>query len=224
MPFKSEAQRRLFFAKMHRGEISRQKVDEWQKATGDRQLPERLHRKKAGQSLKIAYALGLLRALEENSLEKQANVSEWMAEKLVNMGLPLIAMGGVGAALAGPDNRTEGALAGVLGGLAGKALMGRVVGRAVGGGQLAESARALGDSEQARRLSQEAMRALASTQAAGQWTGRLAGAGVAGLGLRQLNRLSAEDSPTANAQPANYDIGGQYTGLLPDYSDALLGI
>lgn len=40
MPFKSESQRRLFYAKMKRGEISRATVDEWEKETGSKKLPK----------------------------------------------------------------------------------------------------------------------------------------------------------------------------------------
>lgn len=40
-PFKSQAQRRLFYAKARRGEISPKVVREWERATGKRKLPER---------------------------------------------------------------------------------------------------------------------------------------------------------------------------------------
>ena len=40
-PFKSQAQRRLFYAKARRGEISPKVVREWERATGERKLPER---------------------------------------------------------------------------------------------------------------------------------------------------------------------------------------
>ena len=50
MPFKSKAQRRLFYAKAKRGEISKGTVREWERATGGRKLPERVkgRRKKRG--------------------------------------------------------------------------------------------------------------------------------------------------------------------------------
>jgi hypothetical protein len=48
MPFKSEAQRRLFYAKMHKGEIAPEVVREWQESTHG-PLPE--HVKKAGAAL-----------------------------------------------------------------------------------------------------------------------------------------------------------------------------
>jgi hypothetical protein len=46
VPFKSEAQRRKFYAMAERGEISKGKVKEYEEKTkGD--LPERIHRAKA---------------------------------------------------------------------------------------------------------------------------------------------------------------------------------
>ncbi len=42
-PFKSQAQRRLFYAKMRDGEISPKVVREWERETGGRRLPERVN-------------------------------------------------------------------------------------------------------------------------------------------------------------------------------------
>ncbi len=48
MPFKSKAQRRLFWAKVGRGEISKEKALEWEKETPNKKaLPERLKKKPA---------------------------------------------------------------------------------------------------------------------------------------------------------------------------------
>lgn len=47
MPFKSKAQRRLFYAKAGKGEISKKTVAEWESATPKKGLPERLKKKKA---------------------------------------------------------------------------------------------------------------------------------------------------------------------------------
>jgi hypothetical protein len=47
MPFRSDSQRRLFYAKMNRGEISPSTVKHWEKATGDKDLPEKIKKKKA---------------------------------------------------------------------------------------------------------------------------------------------------------------------------------
>lgn len=60
MPFKSEAQRRLFYAKAARGEISKEKVDEWQAATKKqgKKLPERVGEKKEADMVKKAFWKG----------------------------------------------------------------------------------------------------------------------------------------------------------------------
>lgn len=42
MPFKSQAQRRLFYAKAKRGEISQGTLHEWTEASSGRRLPERV--------------------------------------------------------------------------------------------------------------------------------------------------------------------------------------
>lgn len=51
MPFKSEAQRRKFYAMADRGEMPRSKVEEYERATkGD--IPERVKEKEEGRELK----------------------------------------------------------------------------------------------------------------------------------------------------------------------------
>lgn len=48
MPFKSEAQRKLFHAMADRGEISKQKVHEWERKTKNKKnLPEYVSEKKS---------------------------------------------------------------------------------------------------------------------------------------------------------------------------------
>ncbi len=47
-PFKSEAQRRKFYAMKSRGEISGAEVAKWEAETPDKKLPERLHKKEGG--------------------------------------------------------------------------------------------------------------------------------------------------------------------------------
>jgi hypothetical protein len=57
-PFKSEAQRRKFYAMESRGEISKKEVRKWERETTDKDLPDRIHKKEAG-SL-IVKGVGLL--------------------------------------------------------------------------------------------------------------------------------------------------------------------
>ena len=47
MPFKSQAQRRKFYAMYKRGEISKKTLDEWERATPKgKKLPKRVRKKK----------------------------------------------------------------------------------------------------------------------------------------------------------------------------------
>lgn len=57
-PFKSEAQRRKFYAMASRGEISKKTVEKWEAETPGKKLPERAHRKSA--SIHDLYTLGTL--------------------------------------------------------------------------------------------------------------------------------------------------------------------
>ena len=47
MPFSSESQRRKFAALVKQGKMSQATFDEWQAATGNKKLPERIGPKKA---------------------------------------------------------------------------------------------------------------------------------------------------------------------------------
>lgn len=46
MPYKSDAQRRKFHSLLDKGEISKTVVDEWDRATKGKKLPERVKPKK----------------------------------------------------------------------------------------------------------------------------------------------------------------------------------
>ena len=56
MPFKSKAQRRLFWAKVDKGEITEAKAREWERETKDKNLPE--HIKKKAAVMNYPYYLG----------------------------------------------------------------------------------------------------------------------------------------------------------------------
>lgn len=47
MPFKSEAQREKFKTLVKEGKLSKEKYNEWEKATGDTKLPERVKETKS---------------------------------------------------------------------------------------------------------------------------------------------------------------------------------
>jgi hypothetical protein len=48
MPFKSKAQRRKFAELLVKGEISDETYEEWNRSTGGKELPERIHPKPEG--------------------------------------------------------------------------------------------------------------------------------------------------------------------------------
>jgi hypothetical protein len=50
MPFKSKAQRRKFAELLVKGEISPETYEEWNRETGGKQLPERVHPQKASRT------------------------------------------------------------------------------------------------------------------------------------------------------------------------------
>jgi hypothetical protein len=52
MPFKSKAQRRKFAELLVKGEITPEAYERWNKETGGRELPERVKRKRKGQTAK----------------------------------------------------------------------------------------------------------------------------------------------------------------------------
>lgn len=79
MPFKSEAQRRLFYAKNRDGEISDKVLEEWRRSTGDKKLPERVEKRAYDDPYYGQF--GLERAPEST-----------ISEKL----LPLLAVAGAG--------------------------------------------------------------------------------------------------------------------------------
>lgn len=73
MPFKSQAQRRKFYAMADRGDISKETLKEWEDATPkDKKLPERI----GGDSMKTAFFIGF---------EKQANL--YHAAELAGLGI-----------------------------------------------------------------------------------------------------------------------------------------
>lgn len=46
MPFRSKAQRRKFYSMMEKGEISKKVVDEYEKESKDKRLPEKVKKSK----------------------------------------------------------------------------------------------------------------------------------------------------------------------------------
>ncbi len=221
--FKSQAQRRKFYAMASRGEISHSKVKEWEKATGDKKLPERIEKKtgalleKAGQLLKAA------------GFEKEAGILSGVGkftmgagDSLVGSLWPAAAAAGIGSVAAGPDQRAEGAVAGLLGAILGRKLLGRAASAAGEGAarQISEAAAKVHPSataETEKILSEiERQRVAMGGRLGNMAAGGLGAAGV-GYGLRMKRNFDAERG--LEAAPVMYDAGGSYTGFLPgDYN------
>jgi hypothetical protein len=74
-PFKSEAQRRKFYAMESRGEISKKEVRKWERETSDGKLPERIHKKEALLNLAVKAGIGLGKTLMK-SVKPVASVAK----------------------------------------------------------------------------------------------------------------------------------------------------
>lgn len=222
MPFKSQAQRRFFHAAADRGEISPAKVKEWETATGGKKLPERVE-KKTGALLEQAGRL-----LKEAGFEKEAGLLNSAGKftmgaggSLVESLWPAAAAAGIGSMAAGPDQRAEGAVAGLLGAILGRKLLGRAAGAAGESvaGQIGEIAgRAAPKTEESLKILEEIgkQRAVMGRDLGNWAAGGLGAAGV-GYGLRMKRNYDAERG--LEAAPVMYDAGGSYTGFLPgDYN------
>ena len=119
MPFKSEKQRRLFWAKVDRGEIAESKAREWERETKDKNLPERITKKEASAAAHEALTLGQrLSAAGRHGLSAGAHGA--VGGGVLGAGLGA----GAGAISADPGDRWAGAGRGALRGGAAGALIG----------------------------------------------------------------------------------------------------
>jgi hypothetical protein len=156
MPFKSEAQRRLFWAKVGRGEISRDTAKEWEDATPGGKLPERVKqsKEKEGTMLKTARIFGastpedVIATTTIPYRHRAAAYKEYLQQKSEEDPTPwghaLLGGGAIGAGLGG--------LVGASGGLRGAGL-GALIG-GLGGAGLGALARAhdVGNIERAQNV------------------------------------------------------------------------
>lgn len=86
MPFKSEAQRKLFYAKAARGEISPETVREWEEHTPKKKLPERVHPKEKKASL--AETLTWLAVTKVATLLKKSDHADDRLKERIRAALP----------------------------------------------------------------------------------------------------------------------------------------
>ena len=103
MPFKSEAQRRKFYAMESRGEISSGEVEAWEKKTGGKQLSEKVSH------TVLAKEYGSLAAVKTTGILKAANMGRY--HPLMGPGL-----GAASGYLAGSDSPGLSAMGGAVGG------------------------------------------------------------------------------------------------------------
>jgi hypothetical protein len=117
MPFKSKAQQRFMFAAEDRGDLSKGTAKRWAKHTPDiKHLPAHAKKTKHAEMLEMAYHLGVKEAMEKEGFVESALGS------LVTKSAPLWAPAAVGYAMADPENRPMGAMAGLAAGAVGKGL------------------------------------------------------------------------------------------------------
>jgi GH18 family chitinase len=82
MPFKSKAQRKLFFAKAARGEISRATVAHWNKVSKGKKLPEYVRSSIAQQTHKKGNTkMAKRRKKAHKKAHKKASKGGWSAAK-----------------------------------------------------------------------------------------------------------------------------------------------
>jgi hypothetical protein len=195
--------------------------------------------------LKVARDLGRMRALDEAGLSKTANVFESLFDTGTRWALPLGLPAVAGAALAGEGHRQEGAVGGLLGGMAGRQLFKGQATRILGSAPVRKlMARAGGDAATARHIlsgrdpkfltpllqetgetAQSLEAALTNAENQSIWATRGIGGVAGGLGAKALtggfegsgsSGRRASPNISSGMTPANYDIGGHYTGLEPE--------
>ena len=116
MPFKSQAQRRKFYAMANKGEIADATVKHWEDATGDKKLPERITKK-------ASYLSGSEAAFAQFYKHAEDTASAWDE--------PNVPLGLLGAGLGGVGGIVLGAAGGVVLGTAAAKLLGADQARSV---------------------------------------------------------------------------------------------
>jgi hypothetical protein len=72
MPFKSKAQRRKFAQLLVEGDITPETFEEWNRETGSKELPERVHPQKAAKATRKAKPKAAKRSLKRPARKKKA--------------------------------------------------------------------------------------------------------------------------------------------------------
>lgn len=166
--------------------------------------------------MKLAEDLGRLMAIKEADYALEA-IGKRGLKFLMPIGIPA----GIGALIADDDRRLEGAGLGAIGGIVGKSLFGWPTSKMMADPAIRKYITEAGGVEsKARKLIRTANPTLSSTFEravdTGEWMGRLAG-GAAGGATAKYLMGPKKTSPEFGQMPtANYDLGGHYSGLLPE--------
>lgn len=185
---------------------------------------EKKRTKKA--NLELAFEVGHARAFEEASSNKTAGLESRVGGLLARTA-PLWAPAAAGGVVAGPEHRTEGALAGLGLGILGKRVGRKLLRRGLFKPpelELAGRAAKLGpESSELKNLVKslgergeefgKGVQTLRSQGPVAEWGGRLAGGVGGGYLANQL--LSQRPMSPFQSAPAVSDISSHYTGLIP---------
>lgn len=226
MPFKSEAQRKKMYSLEAEGKLPKGTAERWEKHTGDKKLPERLHDKKAEFYLKVARDLGLLHAM------KQASIVDSLSDFVLRQGLPIIAPAAVGAAIAGPDRRVEGAVAGAGAGVLARSGLSRKMAPMMGMGSDARAALEMnkGSLSAALKAAKKVnntgiVKDIEGAHERAKWVARGLGGAAGGLGVKYFMSPTASHPSLAGMPEANYDAGSHYySGVLPEEEQYSYGL
>lgn len=166
--------------------------------------------------IKLAQDLGRLAAIKEAGYAIE-DIGKWGLRRLMPVAIPA----GIGAALADENHRLEGAGLGAIGGIVGSSLfhtpMTKLVADPAIQKYISEAGGKLNAARKAIRNTTPTMMAnLDRAEDMSGWIGRLAGGAAGGLGVKYL-MSPKKTSPEFGEMPtANYDLGGRYSGLLPE--------
>jgi len=203
MPFKSKAQRRLFWAKVNQGEISEDKAREWERETVNKDLPEHVTKKEAAMFGKYAYYQGTVDALVTiGTITPLAKLAAPSPASMINpetmtMLKELGSSAGGGALLGGGIGGATGAMAADEGHGWEGAARGAGMGALAGG--LATPAMSLAGGQAGKALG-------------GRAPNLLGEAGEAGLASLSKEELKALPQHLKNLSPA--ELAGHQTGIL----------
>lgn len=172
--------------------------------------------KKTTLLIKLAQDLGRLVAIKEAGYLVE-DIAKFGLKRLMPIGIPA----GIGAALADDNRRLEGAGLGAIGGIVGSSLLRGPAARLVADPVVQKYiAEASGNIAKARKLmgarAPELIANLDRAENAAGWFGRIGGGAAGGAAAKYLMGPKRTSPELGEMPTANYDLGGHYSGLLPE--------